>query len=91
MENKEIVSIPFVAHESDMNRMERTNKRLGIIAIIELVVILLMFAGIMIYFYLPTEVETSNTQDVSEIAKFSESSNLLNNRVYDIIFLERNR
>lgn len=64
---KEIVEVPFVAHESAMNRMERTNKRLGIIAIIELVVILLMFVGIMIYFYLPTEVETSNTQDVSEI------------------------
>lgn len=67
---KEIVEVPFVAHESAMNRMERTNKRLSIIAIIELVVILLMFAGIMIYFYLPTEVEettTSNSQDVSEI------------------------
>ena len=67
---KEIVEVPFVAHESAMNRMERTNKRLGIIAIIELVVILIMFAGIMIYFYLPTEVEestTSNSQDVSEI------------------------
>lgn len=66
---KEIVEVPFVAHESAMNRMERTNKRLGIIAIVELVVILLMFAGIMIYFYLPTEVEetTTNSQDVSEI------------------------
>lgn len=66
---KEIVEVPFVAHESAMNRMERTNKRLGIIAIVELVVILLMFAGIMVYFYLPTEVEetTTNSQDVSEI------------------------
>lgn len=63
---KEIVEVPFVAHESAMNRMERTNKRLGIIAIIELVVILLMFAGIMIYFYLPTEVEEV-TQDVNDI------------------------
>ena len=65
---KEIVEVPFVAHESAMNRMERTNKRLGIIAIIELVVILLMFAGIMIYFYLPTEVEESTiTQDTKNI------------------------
>lgn len=64
---KEIVTVPFVAHESAMNRMERTNKRLGIIAIVELVVILIMFVGIMVYFYLPTEVETSNTQDVSDI------------------------
>lgn len=63
---KEIVEVPFVAHESAMNRMERTNKRLSIIAIVELVVILLMFAGIMIYFYLPTEVEEV-TQDVNDI------------------------
>lgn len=55
MENKEIVSIPFVAHESDMNRMERINKRLNIIVIIESIIILLMFIGIMIYFYLPSE------------------------------------
>ena len=33
MENKEIVSIPFVAHESDMTRMERVNKRLNIIVL----------------------------------------------------------
>lgn len=65
---KEIVEVPFVAHESAMNRMERTNKRLGIIAIIELVVILIMFAGIMIYFYLPTEVEESTiNQDTKNI------------------------
>lgn len=67
MENKEIVSIPFVAHESDMNRMERVNKRLNIIVIIESIIILLMFIGIMIYFYLPSEVIEENSQDVSEI------------------------
>lgn len=64
---KQIANIPFVAHESAVNRMERTNKRLSIIAIIELVVILLMFAGIMVYFYLPTEVEESTTQSVNDI------------------------
>lgn len=69
MENDKIVNIPFVAHESSMNRMERANKRLSIIAITELIVILIMFAGIMIYFYLPNEVveDTFNSQDVSEI------------------------
>ena len=68
MKKNEIVNIPFVAHESSMNRMERANKRLGIIAIIELIVILAMFAGIMIYFYLPTEIEeTTTSQDISEI------------------------
>lgn len=72
---KEIVQVPFVAHESAMNRMERTNKRLSIIAIIELIVILLMFAGIMVYFYLPTEVEettTSGSQDITDV----ENSNI---------------
>ena len=68
MKKNEIVNIPFVAHESSMNRMERANKRLGIIAIIELILILAMFVGIMIYFYLPTEIEESTTsQDISEI------------------------
>lgn len=67
MENKEVVSIPFVAHESDMNRMERVNKRLNIVVIIESIIILLMFTGIMIYFYLPSEVIEENYQDVSEI------------------------
>lgn len=65
MKNNEIVTIPFVAHESSMNRMERSNKRLIVIAIIELIVILAMFVGIMIYFYLPNETteETQNIQD----------------------------
>lgn len=67
MENKEVVSIPFVAHESDMNRMERVNKRLNIVVIIESIIVLLMFTGIMIYFYLPSEVVEEYTQDVSEI------------------------
>lgn len=66
MENKEVVSIPFVAHESDMNRMERVNKRLNIVVIIEAIIILLMFTGIMIYFYLPSEV-IEDTQTVDNI------------------------
>ena len=64
---EEVLTIPFVAHESAMNRMERTNKRLVILNIIELVVIILMFASIMVYFYLPTEV-VEDTQTVSDIA-----------------------
>ena len=38
MKENEVVMIPFVAHESAMNRMERANKRLWI-------VILVMFIG----------------------------------------------
>lgn len=75
---EEIVTIPFVAHESAMNRMERTNKRLSIIAIIELIIILLMFIGIMVYFYLPTEVEetTTSNQNVSEIQDSEVNQNI---------------
>lgn len=62
MKDNEVVMIPFVAHESAMNRMERANKRLWI-------VIIVLIIGIFTYFLLPNEVieETTNTQDVSEI------------------------
>ena len=63
---EEILTIPFVAHESAMNRMERTNKRLMILNIIELIIIIGMFASIMVYFYLPTEI-VEDTQTVSDI------------------------
>lgn len=61
MKNNEVVMIPFVAHESAMNRMERANRRLWII-------ILVMFIGIMIYFFLPTEIveESQNVQDITD-------------------------
>lgn len=61
MENKEVVMIPFVAHESAMNRMERANKRLWI-------VIIIMFIGMMIYFLLPTEtIKEETTQNVDDV------------------------
>ena len=61
-ENKEIVMIPFVAHESAMNRMERIIKWL-------IIVIILMLLGIATYLLIPNEVveETSNTQDIYDI------------------------
>lgn len=66
--NKELVTIPFVAHESSMNRMERANKKLTIIAIIELIIIFLMFGCVMVYFYLPTEVTADEiSQNIADI------------------------
>lgn len=57
MKENDVVMIPFVAHESAMNRMERANKRLWI-------VILVMFISMMIYFLLPTEtIEDTQTVD----------------------------
>ncbi|MBR1653694.1 MAG: hypothetical protein IJ690_07625 [Clostridia bacterium] len=58
MKDDEIIMIPFVAHESAMNRMERANKRLW-------VVIIILIIGIFVYFMLPTEIEET-TQSVSE-------------------------
>lgn len=60
MKDKDVVMIPFVAHESAMNRMERANKRLWI-------VIIIMLIGIAVYLLLPTEVTTETTQDVDAV------------------------
>lgn len=61
MEKDEVVMIPYVAHESSMNRMERANKRLWI-------VILVMFIAFMIYLLLPNEiVQTTDNQTVDNI------------------------
>ena len=57
---KEVVMIPFVAHESAMNRMERANRRLWLIIII-------MFIGILIYFLLPTETVEETTQSANDV------------------------
>lgn len=61
--NNEVVMIPFVAHESAMNRMERANKRL-------IWIIIILILGIFAYLLIPNEVieeTTGNTQNVSDI------------------------
>lgn len=61
MKDNEVVMIPFVAHESAMNRMERANKRLWVIIIV-------LIIGILTYLLVPNEViEEDNAQTVSEI------------------------
>ena len=63
MEDKEIASMPFVAHESAMNRMERANRRLWVI-------IILLIIAIATYLIIPNEVveeTTDNNQNVSDI------------------------
>lgn len=63
MESKEIITIPFVAHESAMNRMERIIKML-------VAIIIVMIVGIATYLLIPNEIieeTTDNTQSVSEI------------------------
>lgn len=62
MDNKQkgVVMIPFVAHESAMNRMERIIKLL-------IAIIIILILGIAVYLYLPTEVAEENTQSVNDI------------------------
>lgn len=69
MKKDEVVMIPFVAHESAMNRMERANKRLWI-------VIIIMFVGMLIYFLTPNEVAEETTQDVSDITNSEVHQNI---------------
>ncbi len=69
MKKDEVVMIPFVAHESAMNRMERANKRLWI-------VIIIMFVGMLIYFLTPNEVVEETTQDVSDITNSEVHQNI---------------
>ena len=57
MEKNEVVMIPFVAHESSMNRLERANRRLWVIIII-------LIVGMFIYFLLPNEEIEETTQNV---------------------------
>jgi hypothetical protein len=59
MDDKKIVMIPFVAHESAMNRMERANKRLWI-------AIIVMIIAFFIYLLVPSEIEDT-TQSVEDI------------------------
>ncbi|MDD7757744.1 MAG: hypothetical protein PUJ51_25140 [Clostridiales bacterium] len=72
MKEKECVQIPFIVHESECNRLERQNKNLIKVVIIQLIVILSMFGGIMAYFYLPSEIIEDNIQDVNDV----ENSNI---------------
>ena len=60
MDKEEIVMIPFVAHESSMNRMERANKRLFIIIIV-------MLVGMLIYLLWPSEIQTTSEQSVDNV------------------------
>lgn len=62
MDNKDVVMIPFVAHESAMNRLERANKRLWIL-------LMILISLIMLYFIIPEEVvveDTNKTQEVND-------------------------
>lgn len=64
-DNDKVTMIPFVAHESSMQRMERANKRLWI-------VIIVMFVCFFIYLMAPNEIIDENTQTATDIDNSSE-------------------
>ena len=59
MKDKEVVMIPFVAHESSMNRMERANKRL-------FAIIIVMVLAFFIYMLVPSEITTTSEQSIED-------------------------
>ena len=71
-ENKD--NIPFVAHEADMSRMERTNKRLWIIVIV-LIAVLLGTNGAWLWYESQFEYITEETiQNVDQDAENGENN-----------------
>lgn len=64
MSEKENQTISFVAHEADMARMERSNKRWFILALIELTVIVAMIVGFVLYESQYEVVEETTTRQV---------------------------
>lgn len=69
-EEKEIVVIPFVEHESEMNRMERIINKL-------IITIMVMFVLFMIYLLIPTEiVEEENKQSVDNVSNSEVNQNI---------------
>lgn len=66
MSEKENQTISFVAHEADMARMERSNKRWFILALIELTVIVAMIVGFVLYESRYEVVEESTTKTVTQ-------------------------
>ncbi len=64
MDKQESVMIPYYAHEGEMNRAERANKRLWIIIIILIVALVGTNAGWIIYESQFSEVVTTVEQQV---------------------------
>ena len=63
-ENEKLASIPYFAHEGEMNRAERANKRLWIIIIILIVALVGTNAGWIIYESQFSVTETTIDQQV---------------------------
>lgn len=59
-EDKELVTMPFVAHESSMSRMEAVNKRMFIIIVI---LIIGIFAYFIVGMLVPEEIVKNDTQE----------------------------
>lgn len=84
MTENENQTISFVAHEADMARMERSNKRWFILALIELTVIVAMIVGFVLYESQYEVVEESTTQTVTQDVDNGNGDTLVKGLVGDI-------
>lgn len=84
MSEKENQTISFVAHEADMARMERSNRRWFILALIELTVIVSMIVGFVLYESQYEVVEESTTQTVTQDVDTGDGDALVKGLIGDI-------
>lgn len=66
MDDNKVLSIPYVVHEGDMARLERTNKRLWILCLVILVALVGSNCCWIWYESQWEDVETTTTQEVSQ-------------------------
>lgn len=63
---EEKINVPYIVHEGDMARLERTNKRLWILSILLVVLLVATNAGWILYESQFEVVETVTTQEVDQ-------------------------
>ncbi len=68
MNNDQKVNVPFVAHESDMVRFERANKRLWVLCIIMLLLLILTNCA-WLYYESQFEYCTETVQEITQATK----------------------
>lgn len=69
---KQAEPVPFIVHEADMARMERTNKRSHVLCIILSVLLLASWGGF-IWYESQFETVTETTQDVWQETDFGDN------------------
>lgn len=82
MDNDEIQMIPYVVHESDMARQERTIKKLWILCIVMFLSLIATNAGWIYYESQWEDVVTTTTQEVEQDAEGDGSNTFVGGDYY---------